>query len=118
MRPDRIGGNLPRGRASGGQKGDRRRADPQPALRPLFLYRKPSGRYLLTDDTACDMLGAQVMQLGYLFPDPQCNSTPLYRLLHSGNDDHFYTHSATERDSAIALGYTSEGIVGHVWRNP
>ena len=32
--------------------------------------------------------------------------------------DHFYTHSKSERDSAVSnLGYTDEGIVGYLHKD-
>jgi hypothetical protein len=54
----------------------------------------------LSEGTACNVLA------------PQASSrTPLYRLLQTATGDHFYTTSATERNSAIAqAGYVSEGV--------
>ncbi|KAF7351969.1 hypothetical protein MVEN_01159000 [Mycena venus] len=43
-----------------------------------------------------------------------CGSVPLYRLYAASHVDHFYTTSATERASALALGFIDEGIVAYV----
>ncbi len=45
-------------------------------------------------------------------------STAMFRLFKASVPDHFYTTSITERDSAIAAGYTLEGIAGYVSEVP
>jgi len=40
-------------------------------------------------------------------------TVPLYRLFAAG-DDHFYTTNAAERDYAVAVGYSDEGIAAYV----
>ncbi len=87
-------------------------------LQPLFRCIHRDGHHFYTTDTACDMDGAFEGQLGFVAMAPQCGSTPLHRLHHAGSNDHFYTHSDAERDSAIGLGYTYRGVVGHVWLSP
>ena len=56
--------------------------------------------------------------IGYLATGPSCGATALFRLYLARSGDHFYTHSAAERDSAIRSGYVYEGIVGYVWLDP
>ncbi len=42
-------------------------------------------------------------------------TTPLYRLYSAAQGDHFYTTSASERDTAIARdGYVSESVTGYI----
>ncbi|MFT6397293.1 MAG: hypothetical protein ACJAYU_002039 [Bradymonadia bacterium] len=90
-----------------------------PSLRPLFLCRKPSGKYLLSTQTACEIGVAPTRTVGYISAENQCGSVPLYRLYHSPSDNHFYTLSAAERDNARdALDYTEQGIAGYVWGAP
>jgi len=55
---------------------------------------------------------------GYIFPNQQPATVPLFRLYSAGGTDHFYTTNAQERDNAVAnLGYTSEGTAGYVYTN-
>jgi hypothetical protein len=53
---------------------------------------------------------------GYLATTQVPGSTPLYRLIaqHGSTLDHFYTASASERQSAIQSGYRDEGVVGYI----
>jgi hypothetical protein len=53
------------------------------------------------DGTACFVFGTPTTLVA--------GATALFRLYNRGNGDHFYTTSATERDSVMAGGYTSEG---------
>jgi hypothetical protein len=53
------------------------------------------------EGAACFVFGAQTTLVA--------GATALFRLYNLDNGDHFYTTSATERDSVVAGGYTSEG---------
>lgn len=89
------------------------------SLRPLFLCRKPNGKYLLSTQTACEIGVAPSRTVGYISAEQQCGSVPLYRLHQGASDNHFYTLSAGERDNARDnLGYVEEGVAGYVWRAP
>jgi hypothetical protein len=91
-------------------------ADPG-GLRPLFRCNM-GGRHFYTTSTSCEMMGGLELTVGFIAADARCGAIPLYRLHHAGANDHFYTVSAPERDSAIGLGYTDRGIVGYVWSSP
>ncbi len=94
-------------------------ASPGGALRPVFLCRKPNGRYLITSRTDCEIGVAPTATLGYWSATETCGAVPLYRLYNASAGDHFYTLNATERDNAVAMyGYASEGIAAYVWRAP
>ena len=53
---------------------------------------------------------------GYLASSQAPGTTEFYRLvLHQGSMvDHFYTASATERQSAVSSGYRDEGVIGYI----
>lgn len=42
-------------------------------------------------------------------------TVPLYRMYKPSASDHFYVSTKSERDSAVGLGYSQEGIVGYVY---
>ncbi|MEE2644648.1 MAG: hypothetical protein VYD19_06910 [Myxococcota bacterium] len=87
--------------------------------RPVFLGRKPRGRFFLTSSTDCERQGAPNRELGFWAPDESCGAVPLYRLYKASVDNHFYTLNAGERDRAAdMLGYQREGIAGYVWLSP
>lgn len=91
----------------------------RPMTRAVQLCRKPDGKYFLTNDNACEIGRAPDRVIGYWASRPVCGSTPLYRMYHPEQNNHFYTISAPERDNAINnLGFRDEGTVGHVWRGP
>jgi hypothetical protein len=96
-------------------------------LRPFFRCPKSgTGNYLNTDSTDCEgTMMAPLATIGFIAPEPMmmgtpptCGATPLYRLWHSGNNWHFYTTSAAERDAAVAAGWASQSIAGYVWLAP
>lgn len=89
-----------------------------PGLVAFYRCLLSSGYHFYTASATCEGSPGAIVEgtMGYLAPSPTCGSTPLYRLVRGNN--HFYTTSAPERDHAIGLGYTSEGIAGHVWTRP
>jgi hypothetical protein len=90
-----------------------------PGLVALHRCDRGGGRFFLTTSATCEAAGSIAETLGYVSPEPRCDSTPLYRLYNGGADRHFYTVSAAEHDSAVAnIGYRSEGIHAHVWMQP
>ena len=91
-------------------------ADAVPELSPLHRCLRPNGKRFYTLSANCEGAGDLEGVLGHIAPDDRCGSTALYRLYHSGNNAHFYTVSAAERDNAVNnLGWTFESIVGYVW---
>ncbi|KAJ7581111.1 hypothetical protein C8J56DRAFT_959124 [Mycena floridula] len=52
---------------------------------------------------------------GKIFTTKELGTIPFYRLWNPTVKDHFYTTSATERDSAASGGYTEEGTAGFVY---
>ena len=53
---------------------------------------------------------------GYVYQIQMPGTGPFYRLWSPGAMDHFYTMSAAERDSAIAVhGYVYQNISGYLW---
>ncbi|KAJ7587509.1 hypothetical protein C8J56DRAFT_786335 [Mycena floridula] len=51
--------------------------------------------------------------IAYIYPSQICDSVPFYRLYKPGVDN-FHTTSISERDDAVASGYTFVGITGYV----
>ncbi len=89
-------------------------ADDPGGFSRLYRCAKASGKWFLTRNSTCEGDGSVVETLGWVAGSELCGSTPLYRLSAEGN--HFYTPSATERDSAVSTyGYTYEGIEGYVF---
>ena len=68
--------------------------------------------YYTTDTT--EVTAGQINEgiVAYIFPSEICGSVPFYRL--KSSVDNFHTTSASERDSAVASGYTYVGITGYV----
>lgn len=88
-------------------------------MRPVFLCRKPNGRRLLSNDTACEVGVEPERQIGFWSPTPLCGAIPLYRLYSEADGNHFFTTSEPERNNARDnLGYLDEGIAGYVWQTP
>ena len=87
-----------------------------PGVQPLYRCVLSTGFHFYTRSSTCEGAPGSTVEgiMGYVGRAPGCGSTPLYRLVR-GND-HFYTTSASERDSAVAGGYRLEGTEGHVWR--
>lgn len=86
-------------------------------LGPLFRCLKPNGRRFMTSSQDCEGMGPPELTVGFVSQDDSCGSTALYRVFHAGNNHHFYTISAAERDNAVAnLGYADEGVAGYVWQ--
>jgi hypothetical protein len=86
------------------------------AVQPFYRCVLSSGFHFYTTSSTCEGSPGSTMEgiMGYMARTAgDCGSTPLYRL--ARGNDHFYTISAAERDSAIAGGYASEGIAGYVW---
>ncbi|KAH9925880.1 uncharacterized protein BXZ73DRAFT_103052 [Epithele typhae] len=42
-------------------------------------------------------------------------AVPFYRLYSASGTDHFYTTSASERDNAVQIGYTYEGVSSYIY---
>ena len=85
-------------------------------LHPFHRCLKANGKRLYTTAADCEGAGQLESILGHVAPDARCGAQPLYRVWHAGNDAHFYTTSAPERDNAVAnLGYADEGVAGYVW---
>lgn len=99
-------------------------ADATADLRPFFRCPKPSGSVFFTDSNDCELTGAPTSTLGFIAPAPMasepptCGAIPLYRIAHAPNGWHFYTTSLAERDSALASGWSDEGVAGYVWAAP
>lgn len=92
-------------------------------LRPFFRC-SLGGFTFYTESNDCELTGAPLATIGFIAPRPAegmpgtCGSVPLYRMSNSANGWHFYTVSAPERDSAVASGWTDEGVAGYVWTTP
>ncbi len=86
-----------------------------PGLQEFHRCGLQTGSYFYTQSPTCEGAPGAVHQgvLGWVASSPLCDSTPLYRLV--GRPGHFYTVNATERNTAIASGFTDENIAGHVW---
>jgi hypothetical protein len=85
-------------------------------LEPLHRCLKGNGKRLYTTAADCEGIGQLESILGHVAPDGRCGAQPLYRVWQQASDAHFYTTSAAERDNAVInLGYTDQGVVGHVW---
>lgn len=90
-----------------------------PGTQPVFLCKKPNGKFFLTSSTSCESVNVAGQQLGYWAGDARCGGVPLYRLYHAPSANHFYTLSDAERDNAVtAYGYQYESIAGYVFRGP
>ncbi|TBU26177.1 hypothetical protein BD311DRAFT_763002 [Dichomitus squalens] len=95
-----------------------------PSAVPLFrLYGAKSTDYFYTANTTLRdevlSLGNYVSQgvAGYVYPDQECGTVPLYRL-HQEADDanfNFYTTDEAEVDDFVnMLGYDNLGVTGYV----
>jgi hypothetical protein len=94
-------------------------------LRPFFRCGKPgTGNYFYSESNDCEVTGAPLLTVGFIAPSPQpgqpptCGSVPLYRIYLPGNNWHFYTISAPERDAAVAGGWVDQGVAGYVFTGP
>lgn len=85
--------------------------------RPLFRCLSPAGLRFYSTNEGCDGTGVNESTVGFIGTEARCGAIPLYRLRHPTRSS-LYTHSATERDSAIDFGYTYVGITGYVWAQP
>ncbi|EJF64999.1 hypothetical protein DICSQDRAFT_167149 [Dichomitus squalens LYAD-421 SS1] len=95
-----------------------------PTAIPLFrLYGAKSTDYLYTANTTQrDVVlgrGNYVSQgvVGYVYPDQECGTIPLYWLYKDMDDANFdfYTTDQAEVDDFVnVLGYTNEGVAGYV----
>jgi hypothetical protein len=85
-------------------------------LVPLNRCLRSNGKRFYTASDTCEDAGVLESVLGFMAPDERCAGIALYRLYHAGNNAHFYTVSATERDNAVNnLGWTYEAVAGYVW---
>ncbi len=89
---------------------------PTDGTQPFIRCIAADGHHLYTTDTACEGAGYEG-QVGHILRDARCGAVPLYRL-RNGAGDHFYTHSAPERDYAVSIGYTLVGTIGYVFLSP
>ena len=91
----------------------------QPGLVPFHRCLKGNGKRFYTQAANCEGGGALEGVLGHIAPAELCGAVPLYRLYKGDTGAHFYTHSATERDSAVSMyGFQYESIAGYVWLAP
>ena len=90
----------------------------QSGLSAFYRCLSSNGKHFYTKSASCEGAGTQEGILGYAADQATCGAVPLYRLNKSSIGDHFYTTSATERDSAVAQsGYQYEGIAAYVWKD-
>ena len=89
-------------------------AEAADGLQPFFRCIASGGFHFYTTDTACDSAGGMEGTLGFVARDARCGAVPLFHLRNAAGD-HFYTHSAPERDYATSIGYEALGIAAHVW---
>jgi hypothetical protein len=84
---------------------------------PFYRCVNPSdGHRFLTTSSTCEGSGwSREETLGSIATSQVNGTVPLYRLYSSSGDDHLYTLSSAEVQSAEAQGYKSEGIAGYVW---
>jgi hypothetical protein len=84
------------------------------------LYRCviPSGSWdhFLSTDSRCEGM-TQEGGMGRIATSqvPGAGTVPLFRLLDPKTGDHFYTISASERQSALSSGWRDEGVTGYVY---
>ncbi len=92
-------------------------AAPAPGLAPFYRCIMSYGKHFYTTASNCEGLvpGTNEGVMGYIAPSPVCGAVPLYRLYQGSSNDHLYTTSIAERDSAIRSGYANEGLAGYVW---
>jgi hypothetical protein len=85
-------------------------------LTPFHRCYLANGYHFYTQSATCEGAPGAVYEfsLGHIATTQLPGTTPLYRLWLS-NGDHFYTTSASERDSAVSLGYLYESVAGYVW---
>jgi len=96
---------------------------PVPVGKHEPLYRAWNGKdhFYTMSKTEYDGLPSQYSREGvacYILNKQLIEHLPLYRLYKGSIDDHFYTTSDDEKNSAISTGYTDEGTVGYVRVNP
>ena len=90
-----------------------------PGLAPFYRCAMDYGKHFYTTASNCETgLGRVEGVLGYIASSPVCGAVPLYRVYQGSSNDHFYTTSVAERDSALRSGYANEGIAGYVWPTP
>jgi hypothetical protein len=94
-------------------------SSPHEGLVPFHRCTKGNGKPFYTKSANCEGNAELVGVIGYVANGPLCGATELYRLYHGGNGAHFYTTSASERDSAVAMfGFSFEKIEAFVWSGP
>lgn len=90
-----------------------------PGAVPVFLCKKPNGRYFLTESAVCEGLNVPGQRLGAWLPEGRCDAQPLFRLYNAGAGDHFYTTSDAEKVNAInQYGYQFERVAGYIFTGP
>lgn len=91
-------------------------AIPADGTQPFLRCLASDGHHLYTTDTGCEG-AAYEGQVGHILREPRCGAVALFRL-RSATGDHFYTHSAAERDYAVSIGYGLVGTLGYVFLEP
>jgi hypothetical protein len=82
-------------------------------------WRAAATDHFYTTSETCEGADATLEgHIGFIATSEICGTVPLYRLANGSLQDHFYTTSATERDNAVASGWTYEAIAGYVWSSP
>lgn len=82
---------------------------------PWYRCLKGNGKHFYTTSSTCE--GQKVEgAMGWVATGAVAGAHPLYRLYSPSLGNHFYTTSASERDTvAQSFGYTYEGVACYVW---
>jgi len=88
--------------------------------RPLYrCYRSAYGKRFYSADPGCENAGVNEGLMGYMAIDPEPGTVPLYRSYSPAGNDHLYTTSWAEVQSASSgWGYNYEFSPGYVWPQP
>lgn len=88
--------------------------------RPVYRFRSPSGKYILTwspseiqNLVASGWVGESLV--GYIRSTQVSNTAPLFRLLHPGTGDYITTHLTGARVKLESRGWVNQGILGFVY---
>ncbi|KAJ7776253.1 hypothetical protein B0H16DRAFT_1003571 [Mycena metata] len=91
-------------------------------LVPLFEIYAPANTvhfYTVDDSTITSAMQSDVYTFNgvaaLIFPTTEPSTVPFFCLVNTGISTFFYTTSATERSSALASGYSDDGIAGYVY---
>lgn len=87
------------------------------ALVPLNRCYSPSTNHHIYGTSGCEGVADAVFEfpLGYLSTIPFCGSVPLTRL--TDGTRNLLTIEAAEVAALTSMGWTSHGVIGHVWPN-